>query len=573
VRTENSNVTFSIGGLILHESGAVSANFWLHKIYDEDIAAAHQGCDIHIHDLSGIMPYCAGWNIRDLLEQGLGGVKFKVNSKPANHLNSAMQQIVNYLGILQNEWAGAQAFNSFDSYLAPFIKKDGLTEEEVKQCMQTFLWGINTPSRWGCQAPFSNVTLDLTCPKDLFDKHPNIGGRDLDFTYGECQAEMDLFNKCFFEVFEAGDSIGNIFQYPILTVNVTPDFRWEHPVTEALFKLDAKYGSFYFTNMVNTDMNPEDLRSMCCRLLLDLRELRKKNGGLFGAAESTGSVGVVTINLPKIAYLSHSKEEFFQRLDGMMSLAKNSLELKRVVMSKLFDEGLFPYTKRYLPAGLANHFSTIGVIGMNEMCRNFFRNTKKKDWGISNDAGEKFCVEVLNFMRDKCSDYQEETGNLYNLEAVPGESTCYRFALYDKKKYPDIITAGTVSTPYYTNSTHLPVGYSDDPWDALAIQERLQTLLTGGTVFHTYAENNDVQWNKVRDFIRKVITNTKIPYVTWSPTIRVCSKHGLINDPSAGDTCPLCLEETKTEYGKKLEELEERKSRLLKEFTISGDCD
>ena len=569
---ENSNVIFSIGGLILHQSGNISANYWLHKIYGEEIAHAHKECDIHIHDLAGIMPYCAGWNIQDLLEQGLGGVKFKVNSAPANHLNSAMQQVVNYLGILQNEWAGAQAFNSFDTYLAPFIKKDNMTEKEVRQCMQTFLWGINTPSRWGSQSPFSNVTLDLTCPDDIKDTHPVLGGKTMEFTYGECQEAMDMFNTQFFSVFEEGDSIGNIFQYPILTVNVTPTFRWDHPVTEKLFKLDAKYGSFYFTNMVNSDLKPEDLRSMCCRLLLDLRELRKNNGGLFGAAESTGSAGVVTINLPKMGYLSHSKDELLQRIGAQMAIARDSLELKRTVLTKLYNEGLYPYTKRYLPAGLANHFSTIGVIGMNEMCRNFFKNTKKKDWGISKEEGEKLCVDVLNYMRDKCADFQEQTGNLYNLEAVPGESTCYRFAMYDKKKYPDIITAGTVAVPYYTNSCHLPVGHTDDPWDALRVQERLQTLFTGGTVFHTYAESNDVPWERVKDFIKKVIENTRIPYVTWSPTIRVCQKHGMINDKNSGDTCPLCLAETRQEYEKKLNELEAKKAELEKTFEVKGDC-
>jgi ribonucleoside-triphosphate reductase len=548
----------------------MSSQYWLHKIYDEDISNAHHSCDIHLHDLSGIMPYCCGHNIRDLLEQGLGGVKFKVYSNPANHLNSAMQQIVNYLGILQNEWAGAQAFNSFDTYLSAFIKKDKMSYGEVKQCMQTFLWGINTPSRWGCQAPFSNVTLDLTVPEDIKNNNPVIGGKKMPFVYADLQEEMDLFNKAFFEVFEAGDAIGNIFQYPILTVNVTPTFRWDHPITDLLFKLDAKYGSFYFTNMVNSDLKPEDLRSMCCRLLLDLRELRKKNGGLFGAAEATGSIGVVTINLPKIGYLSHSKEEFFERLDGLMKISKNSLELKRIVLNKFLDEGLYPYTKRYLKEGFQNHFSTIGVIGMNEMCRNYFRNIKKKDLGIMSKEGEQFCIDVLNHMREKCADFQEETGNLYNLEAVPGESTCYRFALHDKKKYPDILTAGTASTPYYTNSTHLPVGYTDDPWTAIPVQERLQTLLTGGTVFHTYAESNDIPGEKVKGFIKKVILNTKLPYVTWSPTIRICQKHGLIFETNSVDTCPLCLEAARQEYTTKLSELEEKKNKLLTELKVSN---
>jgi ribonucleoside-triphosphate reductase len=569
-RKENSSATFSIGGLILHEAGAISANYWLHKIYNEEVSNAHQSCDIHIHDLSGIMPYCCGHNIRDLLEEGLGGVKYKINSNPPNHLNSAMQQIVNYLGILQNEWAGAQAFNSFDTYLSPFIRKDEMNDKEIKQCMQTFLWGINTPSRWGTMPPFSNVTLDLTPPKDLLDKHPMIGGVQMPFVYGDLQPEIDRFNTIFFETFSEGDSIKSVFQYPILTVNITPDFRWDHPVTNKLFELDAKYGSFYFTNMVNSDLKPEDLRSLCCRLLLDLRELRKKNGGLFGAAESTGSIGVVTINLPKMAYLSKSKEELFDRIEGLMRISKDSLELKRVVLNKFLNDGLYPYTQRYLKAGFENHFSTIGIIGMHEMCRNFFRNTRKKDWGLPKDEAITLCEEVLKFMREKCADFQEETGNLYNLEAVPGESTCYRLALHDKKKHHDIITAGTASVPYYTNSCHLPVGYTDDPWTALKVQERLQTLFTGGVVFHSYSESNDIPAEKVKEFIKKVILNTRIPYVTWTPTIRVCQKHGIITNTTSNDTCPFCLEEAKTEYSKKLTELEEHKNRLLESLSTTG---
>jgi ribonucleoside-triphosphate reductase len=423
-----------------------------------------------------------------------------------------------------------------------------------------------------CQAPFSNVTLDLIVPNDLKNEHPNIGGKKQPFVYGDLQEEMDLFNKAFFEVFEAGDSLGSIFQYPILTVNITPDFRWDHPITDALFNLDAKYGSFYFTNMINSDLKPEDLRSMCCRLLLDLKQLRKKNGGLFGAAEATGSIGVVTLNLPRIGYLSHTKEEFFQRLDGLMKIAKDSLELKRVVLNKFLEEGLYPYTKRYLKDGFDNHFSTIGIIGMNEMCRNYFRNIKKKDLGIMSKEGENFCIEVLEYMRNKCSDFQEETGSLYNLEAVPGESTCYRLALHDKKKYPDILTAGTVSTPYYTNSTHLPVGYTDDPWVAIPVQEKLQTMLTGGTVFHFFAENNNIPGEKVKELIKKIINNTRLPYVTWSPTIRICNKHGMIFDSMNNDVCPMCLEESKKSYNEKLLNLEEQKFKLLEELKINSPC-
>ena len=560
---ENSNVTYGIGGLILHEAGAVGSNYWLRKVYSQDVANAHKSCDIHLHDLGNLYPYCAGWNIRDLLEWGLGGVKYKVTSGPAKHLTSAIQQVVNFLGCMQNEWAGAQAFNSFDTYMCPFIRVDNLTDDEIRQSFQFLLFGINTPSRWGCQAPFSNLTLDLVIPKDIVDEHPVIGGKKMSFTYGELQPEMDRFNTLFFEVFEKGDYNGANFQYPIMTVNVTPDFRWDHPVTDKLFQLDAKMGTFYFSNMINTGLSPDDLRSMCCRLRLDLRELRNKNGGLFGSAENTGSIGVATINLPKIGYLSKSKQELLSRIDALMVICKESLMVKRDTLNKFFERGLYPYTKKYLKAGFDNHFSTIGIIGMDEMCRNYFRNVKKKDWGLPKKEAVDLCEEVLNHMREKCSEFQVETGDLFNLEAIPGESTCYRFAMHDKKKYPDILTAGTISAPYYTNSCHLPVGYTDDPWVSIDVQERLQPLFTGGTVFHTYAENNTVPWEKVRDFIKKTMFETKLPYITWTPTLRECQKHGQIVEGHSNDTCPFCLKEAMDEYNKKLAELKTMEAGLL----------
>ena len=568
---ENSNVTFGIGGLILHEAGAIGSSYWLHKIYSEEISNAHKNCDIHLHDLGNLYPYCAGWNIRDLLEQGLGGVRYKVQSGPAKHLTSAVQQIVNFLGILQNEWAGAQAFNSFDTYLAPFIRKDNLSDADIKQAFQFFLFGINTPSRWGCQSPFSNITLDLVVPEDIKSESPILGGKKMPWTYGDMQPEMDRFNMLLFEVFEKGDYTGANFQYPIMTVNVTKDFRWDHPVTDKLFQLDAKHGTFYFSNMVTTDMNPEDLRSMCCRLRLDLRELRNKNGGLFGAAENTGSIGVATINLPKLGYLSHNKEELFSRIDHMMELCKESLVVKRKVLERFYEMGLYPYTKRYLKAGFANHFSTIGVIGMNEMCRNFFRNVKKKDWGLPKKEAITLCEDVLKFMQKRMSDFQEESGDLFNVEAIPGESTCYRFAKEDKKRYPDIYTAGTLSKPYYTNSCHLPVGYSDDPWVSIEVQEVLQPLFTGGTVMHTFGENNAVPWERIRDYIKKVITETKLPYVTWTPTLRECQKHGQILEGNSNDICPICLKEARDGYEKKLAELRALEEALLNDKEEQND--
>jgi len=561
---ENSTSSYCIGGLMLHQIGTVSANYWLNKVYSSDVRNAHKSCDFHIHDLQIVAAYCAGWSIATVLEEGLGGVRGKVNSGPPKHLNTAVQQLVNFLGILQNEWNGAQALNGFDTYLAPFVRKDNMTYEEVKQCMQFFCFSINTPSRWGSQAPFSNVTLDLTVPEDLKDKHPNIGGKKMSFKYGDLQNEMNLFNKAFFDVFESGDFSGNTFQYPIPTLNCTPAF-FEHldpEVEERIYRLTGKFGSFYFSNYVNSDMKPEDARSMCCRLRLDLRELTRKNGSLFGSGDNTGSVGVVTLNLPKVGFLSHTKEELFERIETIMIIAKKSLEQKRVRLDDLFDRGLYPYTKRYLKAKYENHFSTIGLVGMNELCRNYFRNTKKKDWDISTKEGKQLAIDVLNFMRKKCSDFQEETGHLYNLESSPAESCSYRLAKHDKLKYPNIITAGSMMRPYYTNSSNLPVNFSDNPWDAIMHQQDLQTLYTGGTTFHTYIGDGLDDWRKTKEFVKKVMYNTKFPYLTITPTFSHCQIHGFIKGNTRG-ICPYCKEEAIEGYTTKLRDLESKKNELL----------
>jgi len=563
---ENSTSSYSIGSLILHQAGSVSAQYWLNRVYSTDIKNAHQSCDFHIHDLQLVAAYCAGWSIATILEEGLGGVKGKVNSGPAKHLNTAVQQIVNFLGILQNEWNGAQALNGFDTYLAPFIRKDNMTYDEIKQCLQFFCFSINTPSRWGSQAPFSNVTLDLVVPEDLKTKNPIIGGRKQCYTYGDLQNEMNMFNKAFFDVFEAGDFTGNIFQYPIPTLNCTKEFfeTLDPEIEERIYRLTGKFGSFYFSNFVNTDMKPEDARSMCCRLRLDLRELSRKNGSLFGSGDNTGSIGVVTINLPKIGYLSHTKEELFERLGVVMNIAKKSLELKRAKLNDWFDKGLYPYTKRYLKAKYENHFSTIGLVGMNELCRNFFRNTKKKDWNISTKEGKALTIEILKFMRTKCSDFQEQTGHLYNLESTPAESTSFRLAKHDKLKYPDILTAGTMQSPYYTNSSNLPVDFTDNPWDAIMHQQEIQNLYTGGTTFHTYLGEGLDDWQKIKDFIKKVMYNTKLPYLTITPTFSHCQVHGFIKGNTQG-VCPKCKDEAVESYKEKLSELEEKKKRLIEE--------
>ena len=480
---ENSTVTYSVGGLILSNSGAITANYWLSEIYDDEIAEAHRNADIHIHDLSMLTGYCAGWSLKQLIKEGLGGINGKITSSPARHLSVLCNQMVNFLGIMQNEWAGAQAFSSFDTYLAPFVKVDNLSYGEVKKCIEAFIYGVNTPSRWGSQAPFSNITLDWTVPDDLAELPAIVGGKEMDFKYKDCKKEMDMVNKAFIETMIEGDANGRGFQYPIPTYSITSDFDWSDTENNRLlFEMTAKYGTPYFSNYINSDMKPSDVRSMCCRLRLDLRELRKKTGGFFGSGESTGSVGVVTINMPRIAYQSKDEKEFYRRLDHMMDIAARSLKTKREVITRLLDEGLYPYTKRYLGT-FENHFSTIGLIGMNEAGLN-------AAWlgrGLEDPKTQQFTKEVLNHMRERLSDYQEEYGDLYNLEATPAESTAYRLAKHDRAKWPDIKTAGHEGdTPYYTNSSHLPVDYTEDIFSALDIQDDLQTLYTSGTVFHAF---------------------------------------------------------------------------------------
>ena len=535
---ENSTVTYSVGGLILSNSGAITANYWLSEIYDPEVAEAHRNADLHLHDLSMLTGYCAGWSLKQLIQEGLGGVVGKITSSPASHLSTLCNQMVNFLGIMQNEWAGAQAFSSFDTYLAPFVKVDNLTQKEVKQCVQSFVYGVNTPSRWGTQAPFSNITLDWTVPRDLADQPAIVGGRERDFTYGDCQRETDMVNKAFIEIMIEGDANGRGFQYPIPTYSITRDFDWsESENNKLLFEMTAKYGTPYFSNYINSDMEPNDVRSMCCRLRLDLRELRKKSGGFFGSGESTGSVGVVTINLPRIAYLAENEADFYARLDKLMDIAARSLKTKRTVITKLLNAGLYPYTKRYLGT-FDNHFSTIGLIGMNEVGLN--ANWLRKD--LTHPETQAFAKDVLNHMRERLSDYQEQYGDLYNLEATPAESTTYRFAKHDKKHYPDIITANENGTPYYTNSSHLPVGYTEDIFSALDVQDDLQTLYTSGTVFHAFLGEKLPDWKAAAQLVRKIAENYKLPYYTLSPTYSVCKNHGYLSGEVS--VCPECGERT-----------------------------
>ena len=536
---ENSTVTYSVGGLILSNSGAITANYWLSEVYDEEIAKAHRNCDIHIHDLSMLTGYCAGWSLKQLIKEGLGGVPGKITSSPAGHLSTLCNQMVNFLGIMQNEWAGAQAFSSFDTYLAPFVRVDNLSQKEVEQCIQSFIYGVNTPSRWGTQAPFSNITLDWTCPADLKDLPAIVGGKELDFTYGDCQKEMDMVNKAFIELMIRGDANGRGFQYPIPTYSITRDFDWsETENNKLLFEMTAKYGTPYFSNYINSDMEPSDVRSMCCRLRLDLRELRKKSGGYFGSGESTGSVGVVTINMPRLAYLAKDKEDFYRRLDKMMDLAARSLKVKRTVITKLLEEGLYPYTKRYLGT-FNNHFSTIGLVGMNEAGLN--ANWVRSD--MTTAACQDFTQEVLDHMLERLKDYQEEYGDLYNLEATPAESTTYRFAKHDTEDFPDIITAAEPGgTPYYTNSSHLPVGYTEDIFSALDVQDKLQTMYTSGTVFHAFLGEKLPDWKAAANLVRKIAENYRLPYYTMSQTYSVCKNHGYLTGEVF--SCPDCGEET-----------------------------
>ena len=536
---ENSTVTYSVGGLILSNSGAITANYWLSEVYDEEIANAHRQGDFHIHDLSMLTGYCAGWSLKQLLVEGLGGIPGKITSKPAKHLSTLCNQMVNFLGIMQNEWAGAQAFSSFDTYLAPFVKTDDLSYDQVKKCIESFIYGVNTPSRWGTQAPFTNITLDWVVPHDLADLPAIVGGKEMDFCYKDCQKEMDMINKAFIEVMIEGDANGRGFQYPIPTYSITKDFDWsETENNKLLFEMTAKYGTPYFSNYINSDMEPSDVRSMCCRLRLDLRELRRKSGGFFGSGESTGSIGVVTINLPRIAYLSKNEEEFYKRLDHLMDLAARSLKTKRNVITKLLEEGLYPYTKRYL-GSFNNHFSTIGLVGMNEACLN-------APWlrvNLGSKDAQAFAKDVLNHMRERLVIYQEQYGDLYNLEATPAESTAYRLAKHDKEKYPDIITASeNDERPFYTNSSHLPVGFTDDIFEALDIQDDLQVLYTSGTVFHAFLGEKLPNWQAAAKLVRTIATNYKLPYYTISPTYSICQDHGYF----AGevDTCPICGQPT-----------------------------
>ena len=562
---ENSTVTYSVGGLILSNSGAITANYWLSEVYDKEIEQAHKNADIHIHDLSMLTGYCAGWSLKQLIQEGLGGVVGKITSTPAGHLSTLCNQMVNFLGIMQNEWAGAQAFSSFDTYLAPFVKVDNLSYKEVKQCIQSFIYGVNTPSRWGTQAPFTNITLDWVVPNDLAELNAIVGGKEMDFKYKDCVKEMAMINKAFIELMIEGDANGRGFQYPIPTYSITRDFDWsETENNRLLFEMTTKYGTPYFSNYINSDMEPSDVRSMCCRLRLDLRELRKKSGGFFGSGESTGSVGVVTINMPRIAYLSKTEEEFFERLDKMMDISARSLKTKREVITKLLEVGLYPYTKRYLGT-FNNHFSTIGLVGMNEACLNAIWLGKD----LTNKEAQDFTAKVLNHMRNRLSDYQEKYGDLYNLEATPAESTSFRLAKHDKERYPDIITASqNDNVPYYTNSSHLPVSFTSDIFEALDIQDNLQTLYTSGTVFHAFLGEKLEDWKATMNLVRKIAENYKLPYYTMSPTYSVCKTHGYI----AGEhyECPECGAKTEvysriTGYYRPVQNWNDGKSQEFKE--------
>ena len=562
---ENSTVTYSVGGLILSNSGAITANYWLSEVYDKEIEQAHKNADIHIHDLSMLTGYCAGWSLKQLITEGLGGVVGKITSTPAGHLSTLCNQMVNFLGIMQNEWAGAQAFSSFDTYLAPFVKVDNLSYKEVKQCIQSFIYGVNTPSRWGTQAPFTNITLDWVVPNDLAELNAIVGGKEMNFKYKDCVKEMAMINKAFIELMIEGDANGRGFQYPIPTYSITRDFDWsETENNKLLFEMTTKYGTPYFSNYINSDMEPSDVRSMCCRLRLDLRELRKKSGGFFGSGESTGSVGVVTINMPRIAYLSKTEEEFFDRLNKMMDISARSLKTKREVITKLLEVGLYPYTKRYLGT-FNNHFSTIGLVGMNEACLNAIWLGKD----LTNKEAQDFTAKVLNHMRNRLSDYQEKYGDLYNLEATPAESTSFRLAKHDRERYPDIITASqNDNVPYYTNSSHLPVGFTEDIFEALDIQDNLQTLYTSGTVFHAFLGEKLEDWRATMNLVRKIAENYKLPYYTMSPTYSVCKTHGYI----AGEhyECPECGAKTEvysriTGYYRPVQNWNDGKSQEFKE--------
>lgn len=530
----NANQGYSLGGLILNVSGKVVANYWLNHVYPPEVGRAHRDGDVHIHDLDMLSGYCAGWSLRTLLTEGLNGVAGKVEANPPKHLSSATGQIVNFLGTMQNEWAGAQAFSSFDTYLAPFIRKDNLPYEEVLQSMQELIYNLNVPSRWGTQTPFTNLTFDWTCPEDLRPQHPVIGGEEMPFTYGDLQKEMDMINRAYIEVMMKGDAKGRVFTFPIPTYNITPDFDWESENAERLFDMTARYGLPYFQNFINSELKPNMIRSMCCRLQLDLRELLKRGNGLFGSAEQTGSLGVVTVNCARLGYLyKGDKEALYKRLDYLLDLAKTSLEIKRKVIQRHIDQGLFPYTKRYLGT-LRNHFSTIGVNGLNEMIRNF---TNDKD-DITTFWGHAFALEFLDHVRARLVSFQEETDHMYNLEATPAEGTTYRFAREDRKRFPDILQAGTASNPYYTNSSQLPVNFTDDPFEALEMQDDLQRKYTGGTVLHLYMNEAVSSAAACRDLVRRTLTNFRLPYITVTPTFSICPKHGYLS--GRHDFCPKC---------------------------------
>lgn len=532
----NANQGYSLGGLILNTAGKVIANYWLNEVYTPEIGQAHREADLHIHDLDMLSGYCAGWSLRTLLHEGLNGVPGKVEAGPPKHLSSAIGQMVNFLGTLQNEWAGAQAFSSFDTYLAPFIRKDTLDYATVRQCIQEFVYNLNVPSRWGTQTPFTNITFDWVCPDDLREQIPVIAGEEMPFSYGDLQAEMDLINQAYIEVMTAGDSKGRVFTFPIPTYNITRDFNWESDNALRLFEMTARYGLPYFQNFLNSDLEPNMVRSMCCRLQLDLRELLKRGNGLFGSAEQTGSLGVVTVNCARLGYLyKGDKPALFARLDELMGLARDSLETKRQEIGRLMVEGLFPYTKRYLGT-LRNHFSTIGVNGLNEMVRNFTGDQED----ISSEQGRAFALELLDHVRERMKQYQEETGHLYNLEATPAEGTTYRFAKEDQKRFADILQAGTPDAPYYTNSSQLPVGYTDDPFEALDLQDELQTRYTGGTVLHLYMRERISDAATCGRFVKTVLENYRLPYITVTPTFSICPVHGYLNGEH--EFCPKCDE-------------------------------
>ena len=536
---ENANQGYSNGGLILNVSGKVTANYWLSHVYPAAVGEAHRNGDIHIHDLSMLAAYCAGWSLKNLLHEGFNGVAGKAEAGPAKHLSAAVGQMVNFMGTLQNEWAGAQAFSSVDTYLAPYIRKDGLTYKQVYQCMQELIYNLNVPSRWGSQTPFTNFTFDWVCPEDLRETHPIIAGVEQEFTYGELQEEMHMINKAYIEVMMKGDIKGRPFTFPIPTYNMTPDFPWEDENTELLFEMTAKYGLPYFQNFINSVLKPGQIRSMCCRLQLDLRELLARGNGLFGSAEQTGSIGVVTFNCARLGYVYKGDEAgLYARVDELLELSKTSLEIKRKLIQRLIDGGLFPFTKRYLGT-LRNHFSTIGVNGINEMIRNFTND----EHSIADQWGQEFAIKFLDYIREKLIKIQEETGHMYNLEATPAEGATTRFAREDKKRYVDIIQAGTKENPFYTNSSQLPVGYTDDPFEALDLQSTLQTKYTGGTVLHLYMGQRISSAKVCRDIVKRVLTNYRLPYITITPTFSICPKHGYISGEHK--YCPICDEEKK----------------------------